>query len=68
MRRYLALYLLMLNFIVSVTTKALANEETFSTIDFPGAISTSGMFAGINARGDITGSYTGAEGRPHGFC
>src|SRR5260370_27389982 len=64
MRRYLALYLVPLSFVVAVTTRARANEETFTTIDFPGASLT--IAVGINPRGDIVGQYMTA-GVSHGF-
>src|SRR5260370_1343725 len=64
MQRCLALYLVPLSFVVSVTTKARANEETFTTIDFPGASFTQAL--GINPRGDIVGRYISA-GVTHGF-
>jgi hypothetical protein len=38
---------------------------SYSTFDFPGAIST--FYNGINRRGDIVGGYLDASGRPHGF-
>lgn len=38
---------------------------SFKTIDVPGAAATSPV--GINARGDIVGSYTDGTGRAHGF-
>jgi uncharacterized membrane protein len=37
----------------------------FTTIDVPGALSTSA--SGINARGDIVGSYRDRNGRQHGY-
>ena len=37
----------------------------FTTIDFPNAVLTTAW--GINARGDIVGSYTDAAGRSHGY-
>ena len=37
----------------------------FTTIDVPGAVFTSA--SGINARGDIVGSYSDASGRSHGY-
>src|SRR5712692_5724385 len=64
MQRYLALYLVPLSFVVTVTTRARANEETFTTIDVPGASSTAA--AAINPRGDIVGQYFSA-GVSHGF-
>jgi hypothetical protein len=45
-------------------SKALAESDTFTTIDFPGASSTSCQ--GINPRGDIVGRYTLA-GVTHGY-
>jgi hypothetical protein len=48
--------------LASTTSSALAS--TFSTIDVPGASSTSAI--GINERGDILGSYE-AGGIAHGF-
>src|SRR5690242_10425851 len=38
---------------------------TFTTIDFPGAASTTPW--GINTRGDIVGSYVNADKSTHGF-
>jgi hypothetical protein len=49
--------------LMSVTPKALAGPDTFTSIDFPGAIGT--LAYGINSRGDIVGWYfdaTGAHG------
>jgi len=40
------------------------NEGAFTTVDVPGAISTS--LAAVNRRGDIVGSYQDAAGRRHG--
>ena len=40
------------------------NAQTFTSIDFPGAIATDAH--GINARGDIVGRYVLA-GKTHGF-
>src|SRR2546429_7956449 len=37
----------------------------FTTIDVPGAVSAQGW--GINARGDIVGSYVDGTGRSHGY-
>jgi probable HAF family extracellular repeat protein len=37
----------------------------FTTIDVPGAVFTSA--SGINARGDIVGSYKNGDGRTHGY-
>ena len=43
------------------------SERTFdfTTIDVPGAVATTAW--GINARGDIVGSYTDGTGRSHGY-
>src|SRR5258707_513428 len=65
MQRYLALYLVTLSFLVSVSTKARANEETFFTIDFPGPTPT--IAIGNNPRGDIVGNYTLAGDALRGF-
>ncbi len=46
-------------------SKALAESDTFTTIDFPGASSTSAF--GINPRGDIVGQYDDSAGVTHGF-
>jgi uncharacterized membrane protein len=40
-------------------------EFQFTTIDVPGALSTSA--GGINARGEIVGSYVDGNGRSHGY-
>jgi probable HAF family extracellular repeat protein len=42
-----------------------AQSLVFSTIDFPGAVSTNAQ--GINAQGKIVGGYTDTVGRAHGF-
>jgi uncharacterized membrane protein len=65
MRRHLALSLVALSFVLSVTPSALSSDDpTFTTIDFPGATFNSAM--GINSRGDIVGQYNTA-GRVHGY-
>ena len=49
-----------------VTSGAGATQSlVFSTIDFPGAVSTNAQ--GINAQGEIVGGYTDTAGRAHGF-
>jgi hypothetical protein len=48
---------------MTIATVALA--DTYSTIDFPGAISTD--VSGINSSGDIVGTYTDANDVAHGF-
>jgi hypothetical protein len=48
----------------------LLSNGVFSTIDFPGATATSPLGAGgggINAIGDIVGSYQGPDGKIRGF-
>ncbi len=45
------------------TSKALAESDTFTTIDFPGASFTAAQ--GINPRGDIVGNYI--AGVTHGY-
>jgi len=42
-----------------------SNSFTFAVIDFPGSSATTA--AGINARGDVVGSYQIAGGNTHGF-
>ena len=64
MRRQLTLYLLALSFALSATSNVLAQDRTFTTIDFPGATITDAI--GINPRGDIVGFYT-LSGTTHGF-
>ena len=41
----------------------LLSGDQLTTIDVAGATATS--LTGINARGDIVGGYTGANGHPH---
>lgn len=48
-----------------VTTGASERTYAYLTIDYPGASATS--LSGINARGDIVGSYTDANGSSHGL-
>src|SRR5262245_31307596 len=64
MRRQLTLYLLAFSFALSATSNVLAQDPTFTTIDFPGATFTNAL--GINPRGDIVGFYT-LSGTTHGF-
>ena len=55
---------------ISMTgSTALAELGKFTSIDFPGAVSTGGSlrFLGINAQGDIVGTYQTADGKTHGF-
>ena len=48
-----------------VTTSAFERPYSYSSIHYPGALATSA--SGINARGDIVGSYVGADRVSHGF-
>ena len=48
-------YLLALSFALGAILNVLADDPTFTTIDFPGATQTDAH--GINARGDIVGGY-----------
>src|SRR2546426_5800674 len=64
MRRQWSLYLLALSFALGATSNIFGECSSFTTIDFPGAISTQTW--GINARGDIVGFYVSA-GVTHGF-
>ena len=64
MQRHLALYLLALGFVLDVTSKAFAEADTFTTIDFPGA--SLAIAVGVNPHGDIVGQYISA-GVSHGF-
>jgi probable HAF family extracellular repeat protein len=48
---------------MSVAPAALA--DTYTTIDFPGAIATDA--SGINSSGEIVGAYTDSTGAQHGF-
>ncbi len=50
---------------LAATPQLLAADYNYRQIDFPNAESTEAR--GINARGDIVGSYTDAENVSHGF-
>ena len=55
-----------LGLVALVTTGAArVRSLAFTTIDFPGAISTNAQ--GINAHGEIVGGYTDTAGRSHGY-
>ena len=43
----------------------LLSKGAFTVTNVPGATVTNNR--GINARGDISGSYTDGSGNPHGF-
>ena len=49
----------------AVPAAAVAEEPTFTPIEFPGALQT--FASGINPRGDIVGSYRSADRQSHGF-
>ena len=65
MRRQRILYSLALGFLLGVTSNVLADSPTFTTIDFPGATTTTPW--SINTRGDIAGLYVSADRVTHGF-
>jgi len=50
---------------LAAATGASAQNLTFTTIDFPGAVLTNAQ--GTNAQGEIVGFYTDTSGRTHGF-
>jgi uncharacterized membrane protein len=50
---------------LATTGAARARSLAFSTLDFPGAVSTNAQ--GINAQGEIVGGYTDTAGRSHGY-
>jgi len=52
-------------FCLAVTSLLFAGDYRFVRINVPNSIATEGH--GINARGDIVGSYIDADGVPHGF-
>ncbi len=58
-------HLLAIGFLLGATTNLLGQGPTISTIDFPGATTTTPW--GINTRGDIVGFYVGADKLTHGF-
>ena len=49
----------------AVPTGAFEPAYSFVSVDYPEALATS--LSGINAQGDIVGSYVDSEGTPHGF-
>ena len=50
---------------LSTTVAGAGQVLVFSTIDFPGAVLTNAQ--GINALGELVGSYTDTDGKTHGF-
>ena len=65
MRPQLVLYVLTLHVILGIASRTRASDETFITIDFPGARLTGAR--GINVRGDIVGDYDDVDGVTHGY-
>ena len=60
------LYSLALGFFLATTSNGLGQQgPTFTTIDFPGAATTTPW--GINTQGDIAGVYVNADKSTHGF-
>jgi uncharacterized membrane protein len=60
-----AIQLVVLLVLLAVRLVAVAAQETFTTIDVPGAVRT--VATAINPQGDIVGRYDSADGRRHGF-
>src|SRR5262249_11030170 len=58
-------YVLALGFALGPASHALAQDPTFTTIDFPGATRTFAFK--INPSGDIVGQYLTADGVIHGY-
>jgi len=46
-------------------TLTAAGPPVFTPVDFPGAILTNAQ--GVNAQGDVVGTYNDASGQQHGF-
>jgi hypothetical protein len=65
MTRQCKLYLLAFGFLLGTTPNVFAQGPTFTTIDFPGASTTTPW--GINTRGDIVGLFVNADKSTHGF-
>src|SRR5437016_2623743 len=65
MKRQWKLYLLALGCLLGATSNVLGQGPTFTTIDYPGAATTTPW--GINTRGDIVGTYVNADKTTHGF-
>ena len=66
MRHRLEVYLIACILLLGVTPKTTAAPpNSFTTIDFPGAIHT--LAIGSNDLGDIVGWYIDATGATHGF-
>jgi hypothetical protein len=58
MKRRVTYYLIALGFVISVTPRALAEQQrpaAFTSIDFPDALAT--LAADISAAGDVVGRY-----------
>jgi len=52
-------------FVVDTSRQGAASDWVFTSVDYPGAAATRAF--GINAGGDVVGSYADATGRTHGF-
>lgn len=65
MRQSLKLHLLAFGLTLCATTNLLGQGPTISTIDFPGATTTTPW--GINTRGDIVGVHVNVDKTTHGF-
>lgn len=59
------LYLCALSLALGATSNILADDPTFTTIDFPGATTTTPWT--LNTNGDIAGLYVSADKVTHGF-
>jgi hypothetical protein len=51
---------------IALTTASIAWAQSYTTIDFPGAIATT-LNGGPNPQGTSVGSYTDTSGVTHGF-
>jgi probable HAF family extracellular repeat protein len=60
-------FVTLIGLLVAISLSRVSGQGTpvFSTIDFPGAVSTNPQ--GINAGGEIVGWYTDTAGKTHGF-
>jgi uncharacterized membrane protein len=68
MRRHLAVGLLLLGAVFVLAAASGAGPfSQFTPIDFPAPGSNTTVPNGINARGDIVGTYNDANGQQHGF-
>lgn len=65
MNRHFAIVFSMFGFLSGVVSLSLADDYTYTTIDFPGAIQSGA--ASINNLGQIVGGYQLSDGSRHGF-